>query len=81
MRFGFDLCSEEMTFLRKRKRYVASALKNVFHLQQDLEDCEVSVKWRGVDLEFLVPSCILLDEPTAKWVTCLLCGYKLVHLS
>ncbi|NXJ65704.1 PA24E phospholipase, partial [Rostratula benghalensis] len=43
MRFGFDLCSEEMTFLGKRKRYVASALKNVFHLQQDLQDCEVPV--------------------------------------
>ncbi|PKU35966.1 cytosolic phospholipase a2 epsilon-like [Limosa lapponica baueri] len=43
MRFGFDLCSEEMTFLGKRKRYVASAMKNVFHLQQDLQDCEVPV--------------------------------------
>ncbi|KFW12635.1 Cytosolic phospholipase A2 epsilon, partial [Eurypyga helias] len=43
MRFGFDLCSEEMTFLRKRKRYVASAMKNVFHLQQDLQDHEVPV--------------------------------------
>ncbi|XP_054054030.1 uncharacterized protein LOC128908251 [Rissa tridactyla] len=43
MRFGFDLCSEEMTFLGKRKRYVASALKNVFHLQQDLQDHEVPV--------------------------------------
>uniref|UniRef100_A0A8C0I9P1 PLA2c domain-containing protein n=1 Tax=Bubo bubo TaxID=30461 RepID=A0A8C0I9P1_BUBBB len=43
MRFGFELCSQEMTFLRKRKRYVASALKNVFHLQQDLQDFEVPV--------------------------------------
>uniref|UniRef100_A0A8B9RSI7 PLA2c domain-containing protein n=1 Tax=Accipiter nisus TaxID=211598 RepID=A0A8B9RSI7_9AVES len=43
MRFGFDLCSEEMAFLGKRKRYVASALKNVFHLQQDLQDREVPV--------------------------------------
>ncbi|XP_054682495.1 uncharacterized protein LOC129206741 [Grus americana] len=43
MRFGFDLCSEEMAFLGKRKRYVASALKNVFHLQQDLQDFEVPV--------------------------------------
>ncbi|XP_055648556.1 cytosolic phospholipase A2 epsilon-like [Falco peregrinus] len=43
MRFGFDLCSEEMAFLGKRKRYVASALKNVFHLQRDLLDCEVPV--------------------------------------
>ncbi|XP_075569262.1 cytosolic phospholipase A2 epsilon-like [Pelecanus crispus] len=43
MRFGFDLCSEEMAFLGKRKRYVASALKNVFHLQQDLLDHEVPV--------------------------------------
>ncbi|KFV05102.1 Cytosolic phospholipase A2 epsilon, partial [Pterocles gutturalis] len=43
MRFGFNLCSEEMAFLGKRKKYVASALKNVFHLQQDLQDCEVPV--------------------------------------
>ncbi|KFP40899.1 Cytosolic phospholipase A2 epsilon, partial [Chlamydotis macqueenii] len=43
MRFGFNLCSEEMAFLGKRKRYVASALKNVFHLQQDLQDFEVPV--------------------------------------
>ncbi|XP_009693916.1 PREDICTED: cytosolic phospholipase A2 epsilon-like [Cariama cristata] len=43
MRFGFDLCSEETAFLVKRKRYVASALKNVFHLQQDLHDREVPV--------------------------------------
>lgn len=41
MRFGFDLCSEEVAFLRKRKKYVASALKNAFHLQQDLQDYEV----------------------------------------
>ncbi|KAM6274480.1 cytosolic phospholipase A2 epsilon-like [Porphyrio hochstetteri] len=43
MRFGFDLCSEEMAFLGKRKRYVASALKNIFHLQQDLHDQEVPI--------------------------------------
>ncbi|KFP17188.1 Cytosolic phospholipase A2 epsilon, partial [Egretta garzetta] len=43
MRFGFDLCSEEMAFLSRRKRYVASALKNVFHLQQDLQEHEVPV--------------------------------------
>uniref|UniRef100_A0A8C8ATB1 PLA2c domain-containing protein n=1 Tax=Otus sunia TaxID=257818 RepID=A0A8C8ATB1_9STRI len=43
MRFGFELCSEELTFLQKRKRYVASALKNVFHLQRDLQDFEVPV--------------------------------------
>ncbi|XP_009997922.1 PREDICTED: cytosolic phospholipase A2 epsilon-like [Chaetura pelagica] len=43
MRFGFDLCSEEVTFLQKRKRYVASALKNVFHLPHDLQECEVPV--------------------------------------
>lgn len=47
MRFGFDLCSEEMTFLGKRRKYVASALKNVFHLQQDLQDYEVCVSWLG----------------------------------
>uniref|UniRef100_A0A8C0U7U6 Phospholipase A2 n=1 Tax=Cyanistes caeruleus TaxID=156563 RepID=A0A8C0U7U6_CYACU len=43
MRFGFNLCSEEMAFLGKRKRYVASALKNVFHLPHDLQDQEVPV--------------------------------------
>ncbi|XP_039408866.1 uncharacterized protein LOC104688224 [Corvus cornix cornix] len=43
MRFGFNLCSEEMDFLGKRKRYVASALKNVFHLPCDLQDQEVPV--------------------------------------
>ncbi|XP_048163422.1 uncharacterized protein LOC125327678 [Corvus hawaiiensis] len=43
MRFGFNLCSEEMAFLGKRKRYVASALKNVFHLPCDLQDQEVPV--------------------------------------
>ncbi|KAM6335847.1 cytosolic phospholipase A2 epsilon-like [Podargus strigoides] len=43
MRFGFNLCSEEMAFLGKRKRYVASALRNVFHLQRDLQDFEVPV--------------------------------------
>uniref|UniRef100_A0A8C3XZZ5 Phospholipase A2 n=1 Tax=Catharus ustulatus TaxID=91951 RepID=A0A8C3XZZ5_CATUS len=43
MRFGFNLCSEEMAFLEKRKRYVASALKNVFHLPHDLQDQEVPV--------------------------------------
>lgn len=45
MRFGFDLCSDEMAFLCKRKKYVASAMKNVFHLQQDLQDHEVC--WGG----------------------------------
>ncbi|KFW74977.1 Cytosolic phospholipase A2 epsilon, partial [Manacus vitellinus] len=43
MRFGFDLCSEERAFLGKRKRYVASALKTVFHLPQELQDQEVPV--------------------------------------
>lgn len=47
MRFGFNLCSEEMAFLGKRKRYVASALKNVFHLPHDLQDQEVRVCWGG----------------------------------
>ncbi|XP_015720063.1 cytosolic phospholipase A2 epsilon-like [Coturnix japonica] len=43
MRFGFDLCSDERAFLGKRKKYVASALKNVFHLKEDLQDHEVPV--------------------------------------
>lgn len=72
MRFGFDLCSEEMAFLGKRKRYVASALKNVFHLQQDLQDREVRACGEVADLEFLVPSCTLLDEWPPKHI-CFVC--------
>lgn len=72
MRFGFDLCSDERAFLGKRKKYVASALKNVFHLQEDLQDHEVCVCVVGVELEFLVALCTLLEERSAKWAA-LLC--------
>ncbi|XP_019407915.1 PREDICTED: cytosolic phospholipase A2 epsilon-like [Crocodylus porosus] len=43
MRLGFDLCWEEQDFLKKRKKLVASALKNVLHLEQDLQDYETPV--------------------------------------
>lgn len=72
MRFGFDLCSEEVAFLRKRKKYVASALKNAFHLQQDLQDYEVC-GGGGADLEFLVPSYTVLDEWSAICATYICC--------
>lgn len=74
MRFGFDLCSEEMAFLGKRKRYVASALKNVFHLQQDLQDHEVRVCGGVAYVEFLVPSRTLLGKWSSKWDTCICCA-------
>uniref|UniRef100_A0A8C9EJ44 Phospholipase A2 n=1 Tax=Pavo cristatus TaxID=9049 RepID=A0A8C9EJ44_PAVCR len=81
MRFGFDLCSDERAFLGKRKKYVASALKSVFHLQEDLQDHEVCVCVVGVDLEFPAPLCTLLEERSAKWVTCLLLLLLLIFLS
>lgn len=73
MRFGYDLCSDERAFLGKRKKYVASAMKNVFHLQEDLQDHEVCVCVVGVDLEFLAPLCTLLEERSAKWAAHLFC--------
>lgn len=44
VRLEFDLCMEEKIFLQKRKKFVASALKKVLHLQQNLQDHEV---WGG----------------------------------
>ncbi|KFV52745.1 Cytosolic phospholipase A2 epsilon, partial [Tyto alba] len=43
VRLEFDLCTEEKNFLRKRKKFVASALKKALHLEQDLQDHEVPV--------------------------------------
>ncbi|XP_025917452.1 cytosolic phospholipase A2 epsilon-like [Apteryx rowi] len=43
VRLGYSLCREEQDFLRKRKKYVAAALKKVLHLEEDLKDHEVPV--------------------------------------
>uniref|UniRef100_A0A8D0KVA6 Phospholipase A2 n=1 Tax=Strix occidentalis caurina TaxID=311401 RepID=A0A8D0KVA6_STROC len=43
MRLGFDLCTEEQVFICKRKKVVAAALKNVLHLDEDLQEDEVCV--------------------------------------
>lgn len=41
LRLGFDLCAEEQDFICKRKKVVAAALKNVLHLDEDLQEDEV----------------------------------------
>ncbi|XP_025071826.1 cytosolic phospholipase A2 delta-like [Alligator sinensis] len=43
MRLGFDLCSQERDFLQKRKKVVAAALKEILHLEENLQDHEVPV--------------------------------------
>ncbi|NXS46016.1 PA24E phospholipase, partial [Balaeniceps rex] len=43
LRLGFDLCAEEQDFICKRKKLVAAALKNVLHLDEDLQEDEVPV--------------------------------------
>ncbi|XP_042315949.1 cytosolic phospholipase A2 epsilon-like [Sceloporus undulatus] len=43
VRLGYDLCSDEKNFLKKRKQVVAATLKNILHLEQDLKDHEVPV--------------------------------------
>ncbi|NWY95011.1 PA24E phospholipase, partial [Loxia curvirostra] len=43
VRLGFDLCAQEQDFLRKRKKVVAAALKDILHLEEDLQDDEVPV--------------------------------------
>ncbi|OWK62618.1 Cytosolic phospholipase A2 epsilon [Lonchura striata] len=43
LRLGFGLCVEEQDFIRKRKKVVAAALKNVLHLDEDLQEDEVPV--------------------------------------
>ncbi|NXY41563.1 PA24E phospholipase, partial [Ceuthmochares aereus] len=42
-RLGFDLCTDEQDFLRNRKRVVAAALKDVLHLEEDLQEHEVPI--------------------------------------
>ncbi|XP_053169257.1 cytosolic phospholipase A2 epsilon-like [Hemicordylus capensis] len=43
MRLGFGICPEEQEFICKRKRYVAAALKQVLHLEEDLQEDEIPV--------------------------------------
>ncbi|NWU89277.1 PA24E phospholipase, partial [Upupa epops] len=43
LRLGFDLCAEEHDFICKRKKVVAAALKNLLHLDEDLQEDEVPV--------------------------------------
>ncbi|NXA67796.1 PA24E phospholipase, partial [Mohoua ochrocephala] len=43
LRLGFELCAEEQDFIGKRKKVVAAALKNVLHLDEDLQEDEVPV--------------------------------------
>ncbi|NXU04383.1 PA24E phospholipase, partial [Buphagus erythrorhynchus] len=42
VRLGFSLCMEEQDFLRKRKKYVAAALKKILNLEEDLKEHEAS---------------------------------------
>ncbi|XP_016847536.2 cytosolic phospholipase A2 epsilon [Anolis carolinensis] len=43
VRLGYSLCSDENSFLKKRKKVVASTLKNILHLGRNLQDHEVPV--------------------------------------
>ncbi|NXD80786.1 PA24E phospholipase, partial [Halcyon senegalensis] len=43
LRLQFDLCAEEQDFIFRRKKVVAAALKNVLHLDEDLQEDEVPV--------------------------------------
>lgn len=49
MRLGFSLCMEEQDFLRKRKKYVAAALKKILNLEEDLKEHEASHTVPGSD--------------------------------
>ncbi|NXP29666.1 PA24E phospholipase, partial [Scytalopus superciliaris] len=42
-RLGFDLCTDEQNFLQNRRKVVAAALKEVLHLEEDLQDHEVPI--------------------------------------
>ncbi|XP_063174440.1 cytosolic phospholipase A2 epsilon-like [Candoia aspera] len=43
VRLGYELCLDEQVFIQKRKKIVAGALKNVLHVENDLQDQEVPV--------------------------------------
>ncbi|NXK95095.1 PA24E phospholipase, partial [Formicarius rufipectus] len=42
-RLGFDLCADEQNFLQNRRKVVAAALKDVLHLEEDLQEHEVPI--------------------------------------
>ncbi|NWU13408.1 PA24E phospholipase, partial [Cephalopterus ornatus] len=42
-RLGFDLCTDEQNFLQNRRKVVAAALKDVLHLEEDLQEHEVPI--------------------------------------
>ncbi|NXO50570.1 PA24E phospholipase, partial [Aramus guarauna] len=42
-RLGFDLCTDEQDFLQNRRKVVAAALKDVLHLEEDLQEHEVPI--------------------------------------
>ncbi|XP_009275833.1 PREDICTED: cytosolic phospholipase A2 epsilon [Aptenodytes forsteri] len=42
-RLGFDLCTDEQYFLQNRRKVVAAALKDVLHLEEDLQEHEVPI--------------------------------------
>ncbi|NWI09643.1 PA24E phospholipase, partial [Crypturellus soui] len=42
-RLGFDLCADEQNFLQNRKKVVAAALKEILHLEEDLQEHEVPI--------------------------------------
>ncbi|NWY43698.1 PA24E phospholipase, partial [Sylvia atricapilla] len=42
-RLGFDLCTDEQNFLQNRRKVVAAALKEVLHLEEDLQEHEVPI--------------------------------------
>lgn len=59
LRLGFDLCMEEQDFIHKRKKVVAAALKNILHLEDDLQEDEVcgTASWE-----------LKVFCPTLKWM-------------
>ncbi|KAK2532299.1 hypothetical protein Q9233_005315 [Columba guinea] len=42
-RLGFELCPDEQNFLQNRRKVVAAALKDVLHLEEDLQEHEVPI--------------------------------------